>query len=273
VNFQTSIRALFAALLLALLARPLRAELNQPAGSDAPRPDPAASIEMARETLSKYFETQKLISKEKTDWKLAKELLEDRVNLMKSELESLRQKTEEERKKTTEADRQREELVKQNEELKAAAVLLEEKASALEEGILAFSPRLPVPLADKIKPLKSRIPAIGSESKASLAERYQNALGILNEVVKFNTDIVLVTERRSLGTNREVEVESLYLGLGQAFYAAASASSKLGGTGVAGPNGFEWMESRDAVPEIRGALGIYKGKQTAAFVQLPVTIK
>jgi FtsZ-binding cell division protein ZapB len=230
-------------------------------------------LEMTRETLGKYYETQKLLSKEKADWKLAHELLKDRIALMKGELEALKQKTKEEGEKITDADRQRDELVKQNDALKEVGQVQEEGVRELEKRTLALLPRLPEPLLAKIKPLADRIPKPGAETKQSLSERYQNVIGVLNETNKFNTDIVLATERRKLAEGVEAEVETLYFGLGQAYYAGAGATAQHAGVGRPGPTGFEWTPEPKAAPEIARAIGMQKNEQVPGYVGLPVQIK
>jgi hypothetical protein len=271
VNFRSAIAALAATAAFAL--NPLQAQINLPTKSRSARSEPAAEIAMTRETLAKYFEAQKLISKEKNDWKLAKQLLEDRVNLLKSELETLKQKTKEEESKITDADKQRGELAEKNEALKDAAQLQEEKVAVLEKQIQNVAIRFPTPLLEKVKPLCDRIPVPGKEVKQSLAERYVNALRILNEAARFNTDTVLATELRKLGTGKEAEVDVLYLGLGQGFYAGTGETAKYAGAGIAGENGFEWSPQAGAASEIGRAIAIYKGEEVADFVSLPVTIK
>ena len=54
----------------------------------------------------------------------------------------------------------------------------------------------------------------------TIAERYQNVVGVLNEVNKFNQDIHVVSELMELPDQPSVkaQVRAIYFGLGQAYY-------------------------------------------------------
>jgi hypothetical protein len=242
------------------------------AQAPAPR-DLRAELELARETLSKYYESQKLLSKEKTDWKLGKEILTDRIGMMKSELDAIKQKTIEEEGKITDADKQRDELVQQNDALKEVGKLQEERVVDLEKRMISLVKRLPGPLESKLRPLIGQIPQGDVETKQSLSQRYATVMGIMNEVNKFNMDIVLATERRDLGEGLEAEVETLYFGLGHAYYAGSGETAKHAGFGYPSPTGYVWTAAPDAAGDIARAIGMQKNEQVPGFIGLPITIK
>ena len=141
----------------------------------------ASELELTKETLAKWVETRKLISLEKEQWVLEQEVLADRIDLVTSERDSLVQKIAETEELITDADKKRTALVEENDALKAASASLVKKITALERGVLALLPRLPDPVQARIKPLSQRIP-LKAETDLTLSERYQNVIGVVNEV-------------------------------------------------------------------------------------------
>jgi len=233
-------------------------------------------VSMSRSVLDRYYETRELISKEETDWALGKEILQDRIEMIRDQITDLKEKTSEEKTKITEADREREELRAVLEGLKEVEQLQKRSVVDLEKRIRALAVPFPAALNDRIRPLLERLPEKETPSediKLSISQRYQNVLGILNEVNKFHSDVLLAQERRSIRENREAEVSTLYFGLGQAFYAGSGETSEEAGVGVPGPDGFEWGRQASASEEIRALIQIYNGEGIAEFVPLPVTVK
>jgi hypothetical protein len=118
--------------------------------------------------------------------------------------------------KLTQAQKQKVEVAGQIEQNTLAAAQIASDISSLETGIRALHPRLPPPLAEKIRTLYERMPADTNNVRVSVAERCQNVLGILNEINKFNAEIAMVYDVRNLSDGKPSEVSCVYVGLGQA---------------------------------------------------------
>lgn len=228
-------------------------------------------VDGVRAALEKWVESRKVISQEQREWTLSKEMLNERVDLVQQEIDSLKGKISEAEESIGEADKKRAGLVEENEKLKEASASLNETVLTLEQNTLQLLTRLPDPIRERVKPLSQRVPEKVEETKLSLAERFQNIVGILNEVNKFSREITLTSEVRSLSDGSSAEVTALYVGIGQAYY--ASADGKLAGIGTAGPDGWVWQSANDAAPQIMEVIAILKNEQVATFVQLPVEIK
>jgi FtsZ-binding cell division protein ZapB len=228
-------------------------------------------VDSVRAALEKWVETRRVISQEQRDWELGKEMLNERIDLVQQEIDSLKEKKSDAEKSIGEADKKREELVEQNEELKKASSALNETVLALEQNTQNLLKRLPDPIRERVKPLSQRIPEDVEETKLSLAERFQNIIGILNEVNKFSREITLTSEVRSLPDGTSAEVTAMYVGIGQAYY--ASSDGKIAGTGTASADGWVWTADNSIADDISQAIAILKNEQVAAFVQLPVEIK
>ncbi len=159
----------------------------------------------ARTLIEKWVETRRIISKEQRDWTLGREMLSERIDIVQHEIESLRAKIADAEGSIAEADKKRAELIEENEKLKEASSSLDGTVVALEERTQELLKRLPDPIRERVRaaqPAHSR--QSPTQTKLSLAERFQNVVGILNEVNKFNREITVTSEvrdaaRRKLG--------------------------------------------------------------------------
>ena len=230
--------------------------------------DPVAS---SRTVLEQWVETERLLSKEKRDWVLGRESLNERIGLVEREIASFQERIEEAKGSIAEADKKREELMAENERLKEATSSLVDTIAGLEGRVRALLPRLPEPIQDKVKPLSQRLPEEGAESKDSLSVRFQNVVGILSQVNKYHREIHVETEVRDIGGGRQAEVATLYLGLSQGYYVSNDGTAAGRGTSTA--DGFEWTPQNDAAAEIAEAIRIMKSEAPASFVRLPITIQ
>jgi FtsZ-binding cell division protein ZapB len=227
--------------------------------------------ESVRDELGKWVETRKVISQEQRDWALGKEMIQERIDLVQQEIDALKEKIADAEKSIGEADKKRTDLLDKNERLKEASSSLEGTVLALEGQTKALLKRLPDPIRDRVKPLSQRIPEDVKETKLSLAERFQNVVGVLNEVNKFSREITLTSEVRALPDGSSAEVTALYVGISQAYY--ASSDGKIAGVGTASSDEWVWAPNNGIAAEIMSAIAILKNEQVASFVQLPVEIR
>ena len=231
----------------------------------------ADNIEDTQTALEKWIETKRIISKEKHDFALSKEMLNERIELVRREIESLHGKIADAEKSIAEADKKRASLIQENEKLKEASASLGDTLVILEKNLKRFLRRLPDPIRQRIKPLTQRLPGDKEESKLSQAERFQNVVGILNEVDKFNREITAASEVRDLPDGSAVEVTAVYVGLGQAYYAGADGS--VAGIGTVSGSQWVWKPENEAAPQIADVIAILKNEKAASFVRIPVEIQ
>lgn len=234
-----------------------------------PAPDDGL-IEDTRETLEKWVQTRHLISQEKQDWALGREMLEERIDLVQREIASLREKIAQAEASISEADEKRAELLEENEALKRSAQALQDVVAGLEGRTSVLIPRLPDPIRERIRPLSQRLPKEGDEKKQSLGKRFENVIGILNEVNKFNHEIAVTSEVRNLPDGTTAEVTAMYLGLGQAYYTGANGT--VAGIGRPAADGWTWEQANEVAQPIADAVAILKNEKVAAFVPLPVNV-
>jgi hypothetical protein len=242
----------------------------------APAIDPAVAaqaevrerIELTRDALEKWVETRRTIGVERRDWALGKDLLDSRIDVLDRELKTLADRTKEVDATLTEADRKRDTLAQEAGTLKDASAQLATVASAIEARVKAIVKRLPTPLAEKIKPLAQRLPEDGAASSLPLAVRFQNVIGIVNEINRFNRELTQASEIRKLADGTTLEVTTVYLGLAQGYY--VGANGRVAGIGRGTPEGWTWTESNENAPAIAQMVAILKNEKPAAYVSIPL---
>jgi len=235
--------------------------------------DPVAGTvtpDSTRASLAKWVETQQLIAKEKQDWQEGKQILQSRIDAVNGEIAALKERLAETRRTAAEATSKKAGDVAQNEDLQKAGMDLSGWVTGLESGLRTLEARLPEPLLQKVRPLYDRMPADGHATNISLAERYQNVVGILNEVGKFNNDITMVTEVRTLSDGKPAEVRTVYIGLAQAYFVSPKGDA---GIGRPGAGGWEWTAASEIAPQIEQAVEVLQNKAKPRFVSLPVKVQ
>ncbi|AQQ70564.1 hypothetical protein SMSP2_00916 [Limihaloglobus sulfuriphilus] len=233
--------------------------------------DRDAQIDNAQALIEQWVETERIISSEKRDFELSKEMLAERIKLVEQEIESFKEKISDSKKSIAEADKKRDKMIKENDRLKDATDSLNGVLSTLESRTLELLKRVPGPISEHVKPLSQRVPANPDETELSVSERFQNIVGILNEVNKFNSEITLSTEIRTMPYGNSVEVTALYLGISHGYY--ASANGVVAGMGTASELRWEWIPDNDIAVEVLELIAILNNEKVASFVQVPMEIK
>jgi len=230
-----------------------------------------SKIDQAKSALEQWVETERVISEERKNLALGKEMLKDRIDLVKREIESLRSKVTETETSIAEADKDRAGLIVENDRLRQASASLGDTLGTLEQGTLRLLARVPDPLRERVKPLSQRIPENPTDTKLTISERFQNVVGILNETNKFSREITVSSEVRTLPDGSSSEVTAIYLGIAQGYY--SSADAKLGGYGMPTEQGWAWKADDASAAQISRIIAIMKNEQVAAYVPLPMEIK
>jgi len=229
-----------------------------------------ADADAARTTVSKWISTQQIILKESKEWQQGKEILQSRIELLEQEIAGLEEKLAQAREGTREAGRREGELAGESRMLEQRAAKLAQEVTDLEGAIKTVHVSLPPPVQERLAPLYQRIPEDPAATRASVGERYQNVLGILNEINKSNGEIMLVNEIRALSDGTPSEVKSVYVGLGQAYFLSASGEA---GVGRPAADGWEWVPANELAANIQEVVDILSNKGSPKFVPLPVEIR
>ena len=228
-------------------------------------------MDETRPVLTEWAETMRIITKEKQRWATSRETLRDRIELMKRRIASVKEDIAETEKNISDSKSKESDLKKEHDDLQQTTEALSTKVAAIEARTLDFLSRCPGKVADDVRPFSQRIPKPGEEIKESLGARFRNVVGIVNAAARFNREVSLIPQVRDLGDGRSAEVTTLYLGLGQAWY--ASPDGKHAGLGTTSDKGWVWEVADDAAEVIAKAIAIYKNSEVAKFVPLPIKVK
>ena len=230
-----------------------------------------STVTETRSTLEKWVEMRQLISKTKSDWQADKDTLEQTIQLFERELKSIATQMGNVSTNRTQVDVEREKAQAQQKDLTEAVERVKTLVGALETKVMALAPAFPPPLTEKIQPLLKRIPVDDADTRISGPERMQNIVGILNEVDKFNAAVTVVSEIQKSPSGAEVQVETIYVGLGQAYF--VDKAGDYAGVGIPTLQGWQWKEQKELAGKIQKSLAMYRNAAPAAFVSLPVQIR
>lgn len=236
----------------------LAARAQEPAGEEA-----------VRTAIQKWVEVRQRLAEDRAAWTEGKELLEDRIRIVERETATLHEKTAQTQRETAEARAKLAELRSRQDTLRQATAGLSGGVTNLEARVLALLARAPDPLREKLKPLSQRIPEPGREVvRLTVSERFQNVVGVVNEIDKFAREIAVTSEVRELPDGTRAEVTTLYLGLGLAYY--CNLKGDIGGLGRPDEAAWAWYPSNAVAPAVAAAIAVYRNERPAAYVALPV---
>ncbi len=227
-------------------------------------------IDQTKSILGKWVATEELIFKERKAWQQEQEILTSRIELLDKEIAAQQEKLNESRQALGEAQTRRAEVDSGRSQLTGTQATLAERVTGLEGKVRALYRVLPAATREKVDPLYRRIPEDAASTRVSLAERYQNVLGVLNEINRIGSEITLATEIRPLSDGKPSEVKTVYVGLAQAYFVSASGEA---GVGYPGPEGWQWTPDNDLAPKIAQVIQILENKTKPQFVSLPATIR
>jgi len=228
-------------------------------------------LSATRSTLEKWVETRQLISKTRSDWQSDKESIEQSIALFERELKGVEEQMSKLSTNSSQADKERaqtEAAIKaSNDSLEPA----QKFAAAFEVELKNLVPKLPQPLQDILKNPLAKLPEDPANTKMKPTERIAALVQALNEIDKFNNAVNLFSEKRKSQGGSEVSVETVYVGLGGAYF--VNESGDFAGQGMPGTGGWEWTVKNELAPSVKEVIKIYRAEHPARFVSLPATIK
>lgn len=257
-------RCAFACALVAMAAPTLRAQEQ----------DAAKPADTTRATLERWVEARKQTSKAKNDWRVEKEALEERIDVVRRQIATLKDRIAETERSIGAADQQKVALQADGEKIQRTTGILEAGVAALESQVRELLTRLPEPIRQKVAPLSQQFAVVDDASKQkklSVGARFGNVLGVLNLVQKWNNEVSVTSEVRALPDGTTAEVACIYFGIGQAFYVTPKGDAA--GVGVSTKDGWKWTPRNDAAKAIQAAIDVYQSKAMAAFVALPFQVQ
>ncbi len=232
----------------------------------------SVALESTRTLVKEWVATEKAISSEAIQWEDNQRLLNDLSKVARSEIATLNESLLRIEATATDADDVRTELVSEQDALIADRAHIANFLAEIEPALITLTPRLPEPLSAKIDRLLRRISTDPASSTLGIAERMQTVVGILNTINKFDRTITLHAEIRTLGDGSQGEVETVYVGLGTAYYRTRSGDDA--GYGHPGTNGWQWYSQPELSAAIAEVIATANNtNQEARFIALPVELQ
>ena len=228
-------------------------------------------LSATRGTLEEWVKTRQLISRTRSDWQSDKEMIQQTTLMLERELKGVEEQFSKLSTNTVQAEKERIEAETMLKTSNDGLAPVQQFAVEFEGKLRALLPRLPDPLKDILKPLLARLPAEGTNTQMRSTDRVQVLLGILNELDKFNNAVNVFSEKRKNDKGGEVSVETVYVGLGAAYF--VNDAGDFAGMGTPGASGWEWSSKPELAAHVREVIRIYRNERPAKFVSLPAVIK
>lgn len=221
-----------------------------------------------RAVVEQWVSIEKTISEESAAWKEKERLLRDLISSARAERENLNAQIAEAKQTASAADQKRAELVSQRQELEASAEAVLRFLSGMEQRLRKIKTRLPQPLQDSLAGHFKNLPADAASSRQGLAARMQGVVSILDTIQKFDGVVQVFEEVRTLADDSVGAVQTLYLGLGAAYF--LSESDEDAGFGVPSETGWNWISRPEIAGAVKEAIAMIEQKTEVRFVPLPV---
>ena len=232
----------------------------------------SVALESARNVVKEWVATESALSSEAVQWEATEVLLGDLIKITQAEITTLNESLQKIEATATNADIVRADLVTEKQRLYTARRQISKFLANLEPKLSALKPALPEPLVTQLAKLFQRLPNDPDKTTIGIAERMQTVVGILNTINKFDRAITVHEEIRTLGDGSQGEVETVYVGLGAAYYRTRSGDDA--GYGYAGINGWQWNSHPELSAAISEVIAIASNStQEARFIALPVELQ
>lgn len=213
-----------------------------------------------------------MIASERAEWESGKAMLQGRIQLLKVSIDETEKKIAEAKAKLEDARKRTAEAEAEKAQIRDATDALVAVVPELEAGVKDLFHRAPGLVQEKIRVLHDRMPKPGADLKnITAAERFQNVLGILNELNKANNEINTVPEIHDLGNGKKAEVKVVYVGLGQGYF--VNSNGDIGGLGLPSADGWKWNPDPAIAPKMRELVEVMKKAVAPKLVELPADIQ
>ncbi len=229
-----------------------------------------SQLEETRKVFQELVASRQEIANEQAAWIVKKQSLLDSIELSNLEITLLEERIEATEQQSTQAEKDRIRLNGEIEELKEASAVVAGDIRKMEQRALALVNALPPDTKENLERLTNRIPdrnMAEGRIKASLGERMQNIVGLLNQLEVFNSGVQVLTEVRDIG-GQDVSVHVFYIGLSKAYY--VNRDKGVAGYGnVTKESGWTWTEDPTLIDPISTLIQVFNNEIPARFVVLP----
>ncbi len=234
----------------------------------------AEILTKARSTLEKWVEARRILAEERTQWLAEEKTLNEDIAFLKSEIEDIRKDIADSEQDVTTADSEQNEMSQSIEIQEQALEEIRRAVPEFEKRILDLSTIFPSVFREKVSTQLRRIPDPNSNRQldVSLEDRVQNIISILQNIEYFNKVVTPSSELREKENGEILEVKTLYLGFGQAYFVDENQINAGFGYPVIG-RGWVWQDRPEIAEAVGTAVLAADNRHPAEFVEVPVEIK
>lgn len=228
------------------------------------------SIQTVRNTVNEWATTEKAITQEALAWQSDKVLLTDMIAVAENRVAHLKSRIEESEELTNAADQERAQLLDHSEAIAEKSKRIQTYVTSIETSLRSLQKQLPEVLQLDLEALYQRIPDETKSNTLGLAERMQNAINIISRIRQFDNKITVSESIKQLpGTQSEAAVQTLWIGLGQAYYLAPNDA----GFGIPSADGWQWQSQPELSDAIQASIELVNGSQTTPeLITLPISL-
>jgi len=227
-------------------------------------------VEDVRGRYSEWVQLRKTISGEAASWTEDEAIIKDQIAVLEREKESLQGMIDAAEQSSDSAKEERADLLAKRDDAIDAVSVLERKLPDYESRLLVLAASFPKPLLEEVRPLLNRIPKPTESTRQSVGLRIQNIVGILSQMDKFNQGVTVCSEIKDIGEGGTVEVKTIYIGLGIAYFVDRNA--QYAGFGEPAPDGWKWNVDPTMAKSVQDLITIYENASKASFITIPVKI-
>jgi hypothetical protein len=224
----------------------------------------------ARSAVSQWVEVEKTISDETLAWEEKKQLLERMAAVAEAEIAMIKDQLKEIKDTADMGKARRAELVKQEGVNAGLSAKIKVSLLKLEPQLRTLLPRIPKPLAEKLRPLMERLPKNPEESSIDISARMQSVIGIITEIQRFDRLVTTGEELLTFPSGKTREIYTIHFGLGASYFVTSDGTA--GGIGVNTAESWAWESKQELAASIKSAISLANGNfMEPGFLYLPVT--
>lgn len=227
-----------------------------------------AEIKETHAIIGEWVTTERLISREQSDWFTEKSALIDLKQALSAELGELNEKLKETEEEAVGAAKQRQDLLARKDAALQATKSLHhglDRAVAKLERVFSL---LPTPVADRLAPYRKKLTPEKGMSLPPLRQRVDAMVSLLQAIQNFHRSVTLERQEFTLDDNQSREFQVMYFGLGTAYF--VNESSTVAGYGQPGARGWQWTRSDRLAREISTGVDMLNNRAMPRFLELPI---
>ncbi len=230
----------------------------------------ADDVKDTQNVLSEWISLEKQVSEEKVAWVEQKEVIENSIEFMETEIASLKDiiKTAEET--ASAGEKKRAELDEKKEDLDEATEVMTAAVENYESQIKELALTWPSAFLKSVDTFIKRLPTEEQKETTPITIRLQNVVAIMSQFDKFQSVVTKDTGIQEVGGESR-EVTTLYFGFAYAYF--IDGTGEYAGYGYpATGEGWDWKPDPAIAEKVSQLVAIYDRTIDASFLGMPAKI-